>query len=163
MKVELKQETYDFIKNLVHEIETQDNRSTRLPILYVIKETIREYGIEEDYGADGFEWVKDSETYTWDEIEDEINKEQQYNFMFDISSIDEDDVKEYGFEKVFYRNVERYSDNFFFTQKAAKEHLRINGHNLTKPQDYVIHAFRNDEIESVIEAMKEIVNKVEEK
>lgn len=163
MNIEIKQETYDFLKNIMHEIETQDNRSTRLPILYVIKETIREYGIEEDYRTDGFEWEKDGESYTWDEIEDEINKEQQYNFMFDISSIDEDNVKEYGFEKVFYRNVERYSDNFFFTEKAAKEHIRINGHNLTKPQDYVIHAFRNDEIESVIEAIKEIVNKVEGK
>lgn len=159
MKVELKQETYDFIKNLVHEIETQDNRSTRLPILYVIIETAREYGIEEDYGADGFEWIKDSETYTWEQVVDFVCEKLQLA----PDEIGEIDAKDVGFKKVFYRNVERYSDNFFFTEKAAKEHLRINGHNLTKPQDYVIHAFRNDEIESVIEAMKEIVNKAEEK
>jgi len=159
MKVELKQETYDFIKNLVHEIETQDNRSTRLPILYVIKETTREYGIEEDYGAEGFEWVKDSETYTWDEVVESV-REQIEDDSFDVT---EEDASMEGFKKVFYRNIERLSHNFFFTEKAAKEHLRINGHNLTKPQDYVIHSFRNDEIESVIEAMKEIVNKVEGK
>lgn len=159
MKVELKQETYDFIKNLVHEIETQDNRSTRLPILYVIKETIREYGIEEDYGADGFEWVKDSETYTWELVVDFVCEELQLA----PDEIGESDAKYCGFEKVYYRNTEKFSDNFFFTEKAAKEHLIINGHNLTKPQDYVIHAFRNDEIENVIKAMKEIVNKAEGK
>jgi len=155
MKVELKQETYDFIKNLVREIETQDNRSTRLPILYVIKETTREYGIEEDYGADGFEWVKDSETYTWEQIVDFVCEKLRLS----PDEMGETDAEDCGFKRVFYRNIERYSDNFFFTEKAAKEHLRINGHNLTKPQDYVIHAFRNDEIEGVIEAMIEIANK----
>jgi hypothetical protein len=159
MKVELKQETYDFIKNLVREIETQDNRSTRLPIFYVIKETTREYGIEDDYSNDGFEWEKDGESYTWKQVVDFVCEELELL----PDEIGETDAEYCGFKKVFYRNIERYSDNFFFTEKAAKEHLRINGHNLTKPQDYVIHAFRNDEIESVIEAMKEIVNKMEDK
>ena len=153
MNIEIKQETYDFLKNMMHEIETQDNRSTRLPILYVIKETIREYGIEEDYRTDGFEWIKDDESYTWDEVIESV-REQIEDDSFDVT---EEDASMEGFKKVFYRNIERYSDNFFFTEKAAKEHLRINGHNLTKPQDYVIHAFRNDEIEGVINAIKEIL------
>lgn len=159
MKVELKQETYDFIKNLVHEIETQDNRCTALPVLFAIQETERVYGFEKDYGTDGFEWIKDGEEYTWEQVVDFVCEELQLA----PDEIGESDAEYCGFEKVYYRNTEKFSDNFFFTEKAAKEHLIINGHNLTKPQDYVIHAFRNDEIESVIEAMKEIVNKVENK
>ena len=153
MKIEIKPETYDFLKNMMREIDTQDNRGTRLPILYVIKETTREYGIEEDYGAEGFEWVKDSETYTWEQIFDFVSKALQ----LPPDEVGETEAEECGFKRVFYRNIERISDNFFFTEKAAKEPLIINGHNLTKPHDYIIHAFRNDEIEGIIEAMKEIV------
>lgn len=152
MIIEISQETYDFAKNLVHEIETQDNRSTRYPILYVIREKVKEYGIAPGYGEDGHEWVKDSESYEWEDVVETIREIFQDNER----EVTEDDAEDYGFCKVYYRYAYRYSDNFFFTEKAAQQHLHINGHNLTNPQDYVIHAFRNEEIESVIEVMKEI-------
>jgi hypothetical protein len=158
MKIDIKSETFEFFKNLIHEIETQDNRCTALPILFVLKETRREYGIDPEYNTHGFEWIKDGESASWETIEEII---QQHFDNYDLV-VTEEMAEEYGYYKCYYRNVEQISDNFFFTEKACKQHLICNGHNLISPQDWAIHPFRNPEIEQVIESIREIVKAEQE-
>ncbi len=158
MKIDIKKETFEFFKNLIHEINTQDNRITASPFLYVIMETKREYGIEEDYGEHGFEWICNGETCHWDTIVEQI-QEKNDNYELEVT---EDMAEEEDYYKCYYRQTEKISHNFFFTEKACKEHIRVNGHNLRNPQDYVIHAFRNPEIKNIIEGIKEITNQKEE-
>lgn len=161
MNINISDETYNFLKNIVSEIETQDNRCTRLPILFIIKETIKEYGIEEDYGADGYIWIREGNSdegeWQWSEIVEHIRGAYESDYF----NPTEEDAIDNGFRKIFYRNIERISDNFFFTGKACKKHLEINGHNLISPQDWVIYPFRNPEVEGVVNAMKEIISQAE--
>lgn len=161
MKTEIKEETFNFLKNLVHEIDNQDNRCTALPILFVIKETIKDYGIEEGYGADGYIWIRsgnsDEGEWKWSEIVEHIRD----NYESEYFNPTEEDAIDHGFIKVFYKNIERTSDNFFFTENACKQHLTINKHNLIAPQNWVIHPFRNPEIEQIINSIREIVKNVE--
>jgi hypothetical protein len=40
-----------------------------------------------------------------------------------------------------------YEGNFFLTEKAAKEYIEKNKHNLNNPGTYGIHLYRNPEMQ----------------
>ena len=68
---------------------------------------------------------------------------------YDISDYLED--KEWNKYDVQEDNV---YENMFFTEKACEEHIRINKHNMVKPQSYVQHAYRNPELELIVKFLK---------
>lgn len=41
--------------------------------------------------------------------------------------------------------------NAFLTEKACKEHIKLNKHHYNEPADYLMHAFRNPELEKLME------------
>lgn len=57
--------------------------------------------------------------------------------------------------KVGIRYTEKFS-NCFLTEEAANRHIEINGHNLKSPDTFLFHAYRNEELDMVIKAIKEI-------
>jgi hypothetical protein len=56
-----------------------------------------------------------------------------------------------------YYNIERqynsYGSCFFLTRKACKEYIEQNKHHFMNPRPYADSAFRNDEIQPIIQAL----------
>jgi len=110
----------DNLVSIAHEINTQDNRITADP-LFCVFEKDRIYGLDPDYSD---EWER-------------CNSECQCSCEPDspCESIT-DECK-----KVYYVERDRFV-NAHFTEKAALQHIKINGHNLTRPFTYVTSLFR---------------------
>lgn len=82
----------------------------------------------------------------------------------------------YGVDPDFHDDVEYYENddgdeipfievnefvNAHFTEKAAKEHIRINGHNLRKPFVYVTSLWRCGEMKAIRNWLANQLNKVD--
>jgi len=135
--------TKEQLKEIANELQTQDNRATADPLFCVFeKEQI--CGMDPDY-TDTYEWVLDYDSETIGDADDlmrecELTEEQAEN----------DD----RFRKGYYIERDRFV-NAHFTEKAALEHIRINGHNLRKPFVYVTSLFRCNEMVGIRNALLE--------
>ncbi|MDD4438319.1 MAG: hypothetical protein PHS04_09825 [Tissierellia bacterium] len=159
--IEVTVEMYEFLKSLQHELLTQDNRGTKKPYFYNVQEKI-EVAVPEGCGdkvwvCDG-EYLRNAEdvkkaVFEWKEWdltnEDDCTKYNQLN-DWEIDSILEENYRK-GYVSIDYR----YS-NCFLTEKACREHIDINRHNLTSPRTYLDYAFRNTEMENLIKFLEEI-------
>lgn len=123
------------IKSISYEISTQDNRATSYP-LFCVFDKERIYGMDSDY-SNSFEW---------------FNQEGDETIDSD-GGMSEDFAEENGYNKVYYLDIDRFI-NAHFTERAAKEHIRINGHNLNKPFIYVTSLFRCHEMISIRDFLK---------
>lgn len=122
------------IKPIAYELNTQDNRMTADP-LFCVFEKERIYGLTEDY-SDTFEWYRASD-----------------NSMEYADSLSKVAAEARCYEKLYYIEQDKFV-NAHFTEKAAKEHIRINGHNLNNPFIYTTSLFRCEEMISVREFLK---------
>ena len=165
-------------KELLHEIETQDNRCTRTPIYYEIhgyKWEIVPEGCHDDvgfrydsenvvYGLEDalklcMEWLSDDEESEENErsvyLKEKIASEEELD-EYDI----EDLMEERDYEK-FYCAYEGSIDHFapiFFTEKEANAYIKRQAHNLgDKPFTYVKCAYETNSIKTMIEVLKEYV------
>lgn len=138
------------IETIKKNLETQDNRATAEP-LYVVFQKDRIW-------SDSTEW----ENYVWMDSECDYeaeNAEELRNFFLG-NCIDPDDARkvkemtdeeiesyaeEHGFEKRYWREIDRFV-TACFTEQGAKDYIALDGHNLTKPFIYVTGLQRNNEM-----------------
>lgn len=147
VNIKIPRATYDFLVELSKEMKTQDNHCTASPHFYVIK-VKEEIAVPDNYDYDRKVLVHRD----WDDPFDteEEAKEALANEEISQRSLDE----AYW---VHLKNIKR-DENVFFTEKAYFEHLRINRHNLRDPHFYIKHAWRNEEMENLFEAIHTIGN-----
>ena len=119
----------DTLSDIAHEINTQDNRCTADP-LYCVFEKDRIYGVGSDY-TDQWEWCNSDQQCHCDKSEWCGSKSNEC-------------------EKVGYIEIDRFV-NAHFTERAAKEHIRINGHNLKNPYVYATSLWRCEEMKHIRE------------
>ena len=165
--------TKNRIKEILSDIATQDNRATRSPYYYVIKEK------ETVPTAEGFEdgyWYNCKESgETFDEIEDlidhiksyhsdEIDWEDQYGIK--VEDLDEDDIDCYGLlddlniEAIPYKTITKVADctPIFFTEKEAKKYLKNQAHNLSDgAYDYIKYCGQSQVIKDIFQYLEESV------
>lgn len=87
----LSNEDIDFLKELQHELKTQEHDSQASPRFWGVAETKREYGVDPDCGYDGYIVRVDFETY-FDDDEDGLARFKEYiieNFEDDYNDDDE--------------------------------------------------------------------------
>ena len=87
----LSNEDITFLKELQHELRTQERDCQASPRFWGVAETKREYGIDSDYGYDGCVVRIDFETY-YDDDEDGLSKFKEYlieNYEDDYNEEDE--------------------------------------------------------------------------
>ena len=155
--IKLTDEMYNFLIELSKEMSTQDLRCTAMPYFFQVESdrmriTAEGCGIEA-WHFDGNMLETDEEIRTaifeykeWDEdLEEDINKYEE----LDGGEIEEILI-EAGYRKVNYEYENVYT-NSFLTEKACKQHIKANSYHYNNPQDYLTHAFRNPELEKVIE------------
>jgi hypothetical protein len=160
-------EDIEFLKNLAHELKTQDTACTRKPVYYSICQQDKEYCIDQDYadgmcvGGDEGEIFTDSgELIEWimenysEEIDDSI--EEQLREKPDLEEICEycNEIDLCKLTYMGYRNTEKH-DGMFLTRKALKEHVAQNYyHYKANPVSYAHHAWRNPEFERLLEIVE---------
>ena len=170
MKIELSQEDEEFIKNLSHEMKTQDNRSTAQPYGLILTEEV-ETIMSNGYGDYLMARFDDEIFYEFDELLEYIsdyfgknNKKiesisENYNSLRDLSNSFEADELEID---IFSYNIEQkptlINSNFFLTEKSYNDYLRQNSHNLNNPKSYGIHLTKNDEMKKLYEVIHKLAN-----
>lgn len=157
MKIDISEKSFNFLKNLIKEIDSQDNRSTASPYYYVIQER-KERSSMQGNDFDKIMYWHDGEYMGADDWADALDFESKQNFINWW-------VAEHPYEEPLY--VEYYRGdadraNVFFTEKACEKHIRENGYHFNIPTSYIRHAWRNPEIENLFVAIREIVERKED-
>ena len=155
--ITISDETYDMIANFCRDIATQDNRSTRTPYVYAIRDTKRIYGIDTNYDHDGYVWMDEHgvEEYDTDEIFASHINDSGWDDV-DFNTVDDDD-EVYGCQKVYYVTTSVIR-NIFLTEKAALLHLTSYNYQYTDPSIKVIHLSGNNELLELIKILNEIIH-----
>jgi len=156
MNVHLDIDDMKFLQELCVKLNTQDNRSTRNPIAYCIREKIRVITAE---GYEDGTMIWDSEGNT---IYDDDSKEDWMNFLAEDQSINWNWIHNFQdlldmlednseFSYGYYKITERLNPNIFLTEEAVNKHIKSNYYHYdTDADNYVIHLWRNPEIERLL-------------
>jgi hypothetical protein len=155
--IEVSDEMYEKLIALSNEMNNQDHRCTAMPYFFQVRETKRVYGVDPDYGSDGYMWVRDGAIENTKEsmIQALENDEIEFDKENATKSYLELLMEENGFNKGYYKNEEVYS-NCFLTEKSCKEHIQANKYHYEEPVDYLSHAFRNPDMELISQFLCEL-------
>ena len=155
-----------FLKGLAKELKTQDTQGQAHPVYWGIMEThvepaVRDeeeirYHLDENYFTEEelVQYVKNKyyPNFT-DEVKrewDEILEENCFRSM-DIQEFCEDHCKGFETQKIKYvQNLSR-DTGCFLTKKAAEEYIRKYGYNHFLPRTYAMTAYRNFELERLLD------------
>lgn len=156
-----------FLREMAHELKTQDNRATGAPYYYTVRIFKEVTGMDWRYSDDTV-YVRldgnDPEEYETEEAALKQLVEEGYTPEEAQEHFDNHYEK---FGKFEYRE----DHNVFLTYKGYLEHMRLNAHNYPGKKDgdrytaeddkrsnlvysYVQHAFRNPEMARLIEILK---------
>jgi len=149
---------YEFLINLSKELNTQDHRGTRMPYFFQVQ-TKKQIAVPKGCGTEA--WHYDGSLIeTKKEIEEAVNEYKgwdeattEFNHLEDYEI--EDILESAGYVKVNY-DYETELENCFLTSKACDEHIRVNGHNLKSPVNYLSGSFRNPELEMLMKFLCEL-------
>ncbi len=154
----LNENDISFLKELAHELKTQDRRGTNKPVVYQISDidikwnaSDLEFDIAQVYLDDGecLETLQEMKNYILE------NREA---FCLE----DEENIEEYGIDKladiyksngfnVIYGTYQRILKGAFLTHKSAEEHLQSNSHHYSeKAKVYVSYGWRNPLLEQLL-------------
>lgn len=155
-QIEISDEMYDELIALSNELNTQDHRATAMPYFFQIQEEVE---IPTSEGCGEEVWVCDGqiclrteedkkaavfEYKGWDLESKSDNKKFEK-----LSWIDIENILEENYQKHSVTTIHKYH-NAFLTEKACKEHIRLNRYHYSNPHDFLQHAFRNPELEMVL-------------
>ena len=167
--IEVTDEMYNALVELAKVYTTQDNRGTRMPYLFQVRDYERKYyhdsnqgnfpcWVEEGAVIETFEELidyLDEIDFKYTEIEKNTinlmweNYHTEYVFRDEDIYID-DFIEKYcpELKQMSYDIVPIYT-NAFFTAKGCKEHIQANKHHYNEPSDYLNYADRNSEMELI--------------
>jgi hypothetical protein len=169
----LTKEDIMFLKELAIELKTQDRVATAKPVFYQVMEDKRIVGFDPDYSDQLVLLIGDEyDQFTDEELEEA--KEFYINHWID----EEDNEKIQEVESA--SNLEKlkevieqhdktdctltaYQDesvyhNAFLTKKACELHISRNGYHYNNPRIYVNHAWRNPELERLLEIVEKFAD-----
>ena len=164
----LTKEDISFLKELANEIKSQDRSCTRKPVYFTICENEFVTGIDIEY-ADDFCLVDEegnilltvgdaiqSISYHFDEDDDD--ELEQLNILKLCSDLDE--VNEFcednnldTYTYTGYKTQETHSE-IFLTRSAYENHVKSNSHHYEDPICYTKHAWRNPQLEKLLEIVE---------
>jgi hypothetical protein len=151
--IEIPEELYNALLVTSENMRKQDNRATASPYFFQIRETKTRL-VPDGFGSPV--WI--------DEEGGEFDDADVKEYLVENTPLTEEKVAdlnsvelEYQLEKFNFRHHEKEDydvlSNVFFTEEAARNHIKINGHNLDAPADYVSFGFRNPELENVVKLL----------
>jgi len=161
----LPKEDIDFIKNLSKEMLEQDNRATATPYALICTTKQREYtpdgyGDKQTvrYDCEEFDTPKDLLSY-FDMGEDlEPTFDEAIDYIVENTELSTSDFDIFDYRE--YHDITKHNANFFLTEKAYHRYIEEDGHNLNKPQSYVIHLRRNKELAKLYEIIHKLAKEL---
>jgi len=170
--IKISDESYAFLKDLMHKCNTQNNRSGALPVYFVIRED-RMLMCSEEY-TDDYIWLDDEsqEIVSAKDVangnETEIlrdwleeNWDSEYDGHVDFESLSESEIEdmaedEQGARKESIQIIRKYS-KVFLTEDACENYIENNKHNLSNPVSYGESFYDNYEFKALFKALAEII------
>ena len=171
-KIEISQEDYEFLKELQHELNTQPNDGNADPVYWGVMET-REVGVPDGCGdpiiymgdgatmelAEAVEYAKDYvsydiETKKYDERWEKLDKNSMSDFVeFCHDTFGWNDVR-----IIYVDKEQKLSDTTgaFLTKRACQEYISKFGYNHYNPHTYAMTAYRNFELERLLNILRTI-------
>jgi hypothetical protein len=147
--INVSEENWKFLQDLMERINIQDNRVTASPFYYVVA-TKKEIAVPEGCG-ECTKYYYEGGCFSEEELK-EFCEENELAFEEEKSRATPYDVS----------TVTEYH-NFFFTEEGYKKHMELNSHNYRhykgEPYSYVMHAFRNPELKQLLDTLGEITGK----
>lgn len=166
----LTQEDIKFLKELAHDLKTQDTDCTATPVFFQIMQRKDIYGIDSDYADDMCIVIGDEyDTFTafgdaidfceeyfsdscngeeWEMVKESNSLEEIHEFLKDI----EIDSTYTGYQK----NHEY--ENSFLTRRACEMHIKRNHYHYKTPVVYTNHAWRNPEFERLMQIVQKFAD-----
>lgn len=165
--IEVPDEMYAKLIELATEMTEQDPRGTRMPHIFQI-ETTEECAA---YPGNGRAIWVDCEGNELDEAkrkEAVINAKNWDILSESLANENFDELDGYDIETILEREANcrridvetrKVYQNCFFTSKACKQYIAVNGYHYTQPRAYLNHAWRNPEMELVATFLCNLVGK----
>lgn len=161
--IQVSDEMYEFLTELSVELNLQDHRATAMPYFFQVQHQ-KQISVPSGCGTEG--WHLDGTILTTvDEIKEAVFEykdwdldDPEHQVLFE--KLDEwaiDEIMDENYTKINIDTEDVY-DNAFLTEKACKAHIVANKHHYGNPQDFLTHAFRNPELEKVMEFLCGITN-----
>ena len=169
MKIDISQEDYEFLKELQHELNTQETDHQADPRYWGIMET-RMVAVPEGCG-DPYIYMGDGVTNTLEEAVayvDEIIRdygsetahtwyEMDKNFIDDVADFINNHIDDMA--RVVYMEEKPYISHetgAFLTKRACKNYIEKYGYKHSNPHTYGMTAFRNPELERLLNILKNL-------
>ena len=167
MLVDIPQEDFEFLKELQHELNTQDIDGNAQPVFWGVIEEKETY-VPEDCGDykvityDDGRWTLEEAIEEVDSLISEYAEEIQnewkeldksdisdvYNFMKDYLM---DDIALYDVVK---EDVLNKNTGAFLTKRACKQYCEKYSYNHNNPHTYAMTAYRNFELERLLKILR---------
>ena len=176
----MRKEDREFLKELQHEMLTQDTVCQADPRFWVVMQTVRDYWVDDNvdgiciYDKDGSEsvfegeleelpgWLKENfdkiVKCEYDGISVEIICEDENEYLIDNIVEIEDFLEEYApgqYSICNYRDREEIVENtMFLTLRECKKHIKRNGYHYNKPHSYAMTAWRSPQVERLYKILQ---------
>lgn len=129
---------------IARRMKNQDTQCTAHPV-YVVQERRRVYGIDPQW-TDDIVWLYDGEEI--DDSDEDLIKAKRYY---------EEHLEEPEPEWTRTGYIDRWEFvQLFFSREAADDYIRSNKHRLKDPHVYVDSAYRNYELQDIIEILNRL-------
>jgi hypothetical protein len=177
----MKNEDREFLKELQHEMLTQDTVCQADPRFWVVMQTVRDYWVEDNvdgiciydtYAAESvFEGDQEEKLAIWikENFDVVVKCEYDRGFLeivceddneFSISGMSEikDFLDEYAsgqYSICNYRDREEIAqDTMFLTLRECKEHIEANHYHYKNPHSYAMTAWRSPQVERLYKILQ---------
>lgn len=171
MKIEISQEDFEFLKELQHELNTQTTDGNAQPVYWGVMETALRgvpegCGIPIIYMGDGGTMsTAEAVAYIEKEYLKDLDEANQQEWV-EIDKNDMDDVVRFMNEnldwhevRIVYQRREEFisrETGAFLTKRACKEYIERFGYNHSNPHTYAMTAYRNFELERLLNILKSV-------
>lgn len=152
----------EFVREVINKMNTQDNRGTAMPYFYQIRDYEKVTAPDDDY--EGYLWIHDVEETglddesTWDEKFEYLQEHMDDDFHVTEDMELDPLLEELECTKWYYQEIEVFK-GLFFTEEAAKIHLKLNYYHYSHKADtYVSHAWKSPEVKQFFEAVARLVD-----
>lgn len=171
MKIEINKEDYEFLKDLQHELLTQENDGNADPVFWGVMEK-KEVSVHDGCG-DYSKIVYDDGAWDLKEAVDEVNgciseySQDVQEAWGDVDKSDISDIYYFMTETLKWNNVTGLFDfkeidelcqftGAFITKRACKEYVEKYSYNHSQPRTYAMTAYHNFELERLLNILKTI-------
>ncbi|HCL4447120.1 hypothetical protein EJM73_08535 [Clostridium botulinum] len=177
----MKSQNKEFLKQLQHEMLTQDNVGQANPRFWVVMQDVKIYGIADNFNITGQTIIYDGEEigdtleevydflldyiydnyleYTINFLNDSILIDgwQPFNTIEDIFNFMKYELHLENIDLVNYRIEQQIvPDTMFITLRECKEHIKSNSYHYKNPYPYAMTAWRSPQVARLYEILENI-------